>query len=86
MEVERVPGACHKHFKTRLQAEAFIEDWKQAVAEVYCEKIKNGLDKGHRHWDMSVNVERLLSKREVTDVINSGVDSLHLERLTLTST
>lgn len=34
------------------QAEAFIEDWKESYAEVWCELIKEVLDRGFRPRDI----------------------------------
>jgi hypothetical protein len=33
-EVKDISGACHKRFRTRAQAEAFVEDWKESYADV----------------------------------------------------
>lgn len=31
-----------------VQAEAFINDWKETYAEIWCEMIKDALDRGYR--------------------------------------
>lgn len=59
-EVDEVSGACHKRFRTRAQAEAFIEDWKEAFADVWRRAIKKGLDQGLRPRDMKLIVEDVL--------------------------
>src|SRR6185312_10233700 len=56
-KITEVPGACHKRFRTQDQAQAFIEDWKQALADVYREAIKTALDKGFRQSDLKLSVE-----------------------------
>jgi viroplasmin and RNaseH domain-containing protein len=33
-EVKEITGACYKRFRTRSQAEAFIEDWEESFADV----------------------------------------------------
>lgn len=63
--VEEVSGACHKHFRTREQAEAFIEDWKQTVSDVYYNEIKAALDQGCRPLHMSYNVDCFLQKQKL---------------------
>ncbi|KAJ6118768.1 SinR repressor/SinI anti-repressor dimerization [Penicillium samsonianum] len=50
-EVQKEPGSCHKKFRTRAQAEAFIEDWKESHADVWRELIKEVLDQGLRPRD-----------------------------------
>jgi hypothetical protein len=41
-----------KKFRTRAQAEAFIEDWKETYADVWREMIKEVLDQGFRPRDI----------------------------------
>jgi hypothetical protein len=45
-------GACHKSFRTEAQAEAFIRDWEDSVAEVCRMATKQKLDSGWRPKDM----------------------------------
>lgn len=47
-EVSGRNGSCHKRFRTMAQAEAFIEEWKETYAEIWCEMIKDALDRGYR--------------------------------------
>lgn len=47
-EVDKVEGSCHKRFKTRAQAEAFIKEWKETFAEIWSDMIKEALDEGLR--------------------------------------
>lgn len=59
-EIHEVPGACYKRFRTQEQAEAFIEDWKEAYAEIWRRAVKEGLDKGLRPQDMKLNTQEIL--------------------------
>lgn len=45
-------GSGQKRFRTMAQAEAFIEGWKGAYAEVWGELIKEVLDRGFRPRDI----------------------------------
>ncbi|KAJ5661099.1 uncharacterized protein N7484_000471 [Penicillium longicatenatum] len=47
-EVDNVKSSCHKRFRTRAQAEAFIADWKETYADIWREEIKKALDEGFR--------------------------------------
>jgi len=47
-EVVNFPGACHKHFRTLAQAEAFIEDWVETYAYIVRANIKKELLDGNR--------------------------------------
>ena len=47
-EIHEITGACHKRFKTRAQAEAFIEDWKESFADVWRREVRRALDRGLR--------------------------------------
>lgn len=33
-ETDMWKGACHKHFRTEAQAEAFIQDWESSLVEL----------------------------------------------------
>jgi hypothetical protein len=61
-EVHEITGACHKRFKTKAQAEAFIEDWKEAFADVVRRAVKEGLDRGLRPQDMRLGIGGLFRK------------------------
>jgi hypothetical protein len=65
-EVEKFKGACHKHFRTRAQAEAFIEDWKSAVVDVYQKMIRASLDNGNRPPNMRLTVNSLFQESDNT--------------------
>ena len=47
-EVVKFQHACHKHFRTLVQAEAFIADWVEMYACMVKAKIKEELLKGYR--------------------------------------
>jgi len=59
-QIHEISGACHKRFKTKVQAEAFIEDWKESFAEVWRREVKQALDRGLRPRDMKVSTEGIL--------------------------
>lgn len=76
-EVTEEKGSCHKRFRTKAQAEAFIEDWKESYAEIWYELIKEALDRGFRPRDigafrsreMGSIIEQFLRKPSIsTDV------------------
>lgn len=76
-EVNQFSGACHKHFRTRAQAEAFIGDWKDSYAEIWRSAIKEALDQGLRPVDMKFEVEGILRLPE-----NDGIiDELKMDKL-----
>jgi viroplasmin and RNaseH domain-containing protein len=58
--IHEVPGACHKHFRTKEQAEAFIEDWKETYAEVWRRAVGEALDEGLRPQDMKLNIKEMM--------------------------
>ena len=49
-ETNKWKGACHKSFRTRAQAEAFIRDWEHSLADVCriiaLQKLESGLRPG----------------------------------------
>ncbi|KAK4075244.1 hypothetical protein Purlil1_12718 [Purpureocillium lilacinum] len=47
------------------KAEAFIADWKQSVAELYCKAIKESLEQGLRPVDMAFRVQNLFCEDEI---------------------
>ncbi|OAA39300.1 hypothetical protein BBO_06724 [Beauveria brongniartii RCEF 3172] len=63
-KTSEVVGACFKKFETEKEAEAFIEDWKQAVVQVYMVEIKTALDNGFRPAHMKFNVKKKLLQRD----------------------
>jgi hypothetical protein len=78
-----VSSNCHKYFRTRAQAEAFIEDWKQTVASIYYKAIREALDDGFRPDDMKFNVAGILHKpqrtKEGEDEITMRLDKLNVK-------
>lgn len=81
--VETVPGACHKHFRTHAQAEAFIDDWKTSFADISRRVIKEKLDRGFRPQDMKLNFEGMLRPTsaygEVEDISRDMNEKLNLK-------
>lgn len=57
--------ACHEKFKTKQQANAFIQDWKESVASIYKDAILKALDEGKRPVDMTFDVSALFEVRAV---------------------
>ena len=49
-ETNKWKGACHKWFRTRAQAEAFVRDWEHSLADVCrivaLQKLESGLRPG----------------------------------------
>lgn len=83
-QVETISGACHKVFRTRAQAEAFIEDWKESFSDVFRRALKQMMDQGHRPNNMKLQLEAILSRTspladDVEDSETFGVDGLSLE-------
>jgi hypothetical protein len=78
LEVKEISGACYKRFRTRAQAEAFIEDWKESFADVWRRAIREGLDQGLRPHDMKVSIEGILHG---TNGQTEGADVLHEVKL-----
>ncbi len=64
IEVESHASNCYKRFRTRAQAEAFIEDWKDAFADVWRAAIREALDSGLRPADMKIDVWAVLHSPE----------------------
>jgi uncharacterized protein (DUF433 family) len=68
LEIKKVSGSCHKLFRTRAQAEAFIEDWKDSYADIWRKAIREALDRGRRPADMRIRVGQILSLPESGDI------------------
>lgn len=80
-KVDEDSGACHQMFRTRAQAEAFIEDWKQSFAHVYLAKIMEALDRGLRPLDMKLSVADVLKKTDAA--ATDDLDELKLKNLSI---
>lgn len=83
-EVESSSGSCYQRFRTRAQAEAFIEDWKEAYAEVWRRAIRDGLDRGLRPCNMKINLTGILCEpcersNWTTDANEDGLQRLDLK-------
>ena len=72
-------GACHKHFRTLDQAEAFIADWEEMYVKA---KIKEELSEGHRPAQMRETPVPLSSKIEFDDTdeeLAGGVSRMRIQ-------
>ncbi|OJJ41996.1 hypothetical protein ASPZODRAFT_78085 [Penicilliopsis zonata CBS 506.65] len=67
-KVNVFPGSCHKAFRTRAQAEAFIEDWKDTYAEIWRREIRKALDQGLRPENLKFQVEKVLHSQESSEL------------------
>ena len=83
LKVKEITGACHKRFRTRSQAEAFIEDWKESFADVWRSAIREGLDQGLRPRDMKISVEGILHETDEQTEDADALDEVKLDRLSL---
>jgi hypothetical protein len=81
--VKEVSGACHKRFRTRSQAEAFIEDWKDSFADVWRRKIREALDQGLKPCDMKLSVEGILYGPDKQTEDADALDKVKLDNLSL---
>ena len=52
VETDKWKGACHKSFRTKAQAEAFIQDWENSLADVCRMEAKQKLESGSRPGSM----------------------------------
>lgn len=62
--VEGITSACHQRFDTEEEAKKFIEDWKDAYAEIWRRAIRQGLDDGWKPKDMDVDIGKFLTKMD----------------------
>ena len=60
-EIQEFPSACHKRFKTKAQAQAFIDDWKESYADIWRSEVKKALDRGLQPKDMKFGMEDIFS-------------------------
>jgi hypothetical protein len=81
--VKEISGACHKRFRTRSQAEAFIEDWKDSFADVWRRKIREALDQGLKPCDMKLSVEGILYGPDKQTEDADAWDKVKLDNLSL---
>ncbi len=81
--MKEVSGACHKRFRTRSQAEAFIEDWKDSFADVWRRKIREALDQGLKPCDMKLSVEGILYGPDKQTEDADALDKVKLDNLSL---
>jgi hypothetical protein len=83
LKVKEISGACYKRFKTRSQAEAFIEDWKDSFADVWRRAIREVLDQGLRPRDMKLSVEGILHGPDKQTEDADALDEVKLDKLSL---
>jgi Caulimovirus viroplasmin len=80
--VDKFSGACHKHFRTLEQAEAFIADWEEMYACIVKAKIKEELSDGHRPAQMRETTVPLSLKIEFDDTdeeLAGGVSRMRIQ-------
>jgi hypothetical protein len=82
-DIREISGACHKHFRTKEQAEAFIEDWKEAYAEVWRRAVKGALDEGLRPQNMNLDTKEIL-RRANQDPAIEGISQRFGSMISLT--
>lgn len=82
--MDGVSGGCHKHFRTRAQAEAFIVDWRQTVAELYRREIEKALYQGCKPFSMELSIKGLLAEHpSKAGITSGGLDGLDFSKLGL---
>jgi len=81
------PSACHGRFDTEYEARRFIEEWKDAYADIWRLAIRQGLDEKWRPEDLKVDLEKVLNKvddgrvkDEDEESICSQFEDLELDR------
>ncbi|CCF42886.1 hypothetical protein CH063_02943 [Colletotrichum higginsianum] len=85
-QLHETPGACCKRFKTKEQAETFIEEWKQAVADVLLRSIREALDQGMRPKDMNLDVSGLFGSNQRSTQSHDEAIALDFEALSFQDT
>lgn len=58
-------SACHESFSTEHEARQFIEDWREAYADVWRLKIRRGLNEGWKPEDLAVDISNIMVKEGV---------------------
>lgn len=81
--MKEISGACYKRFRTRSQAEAFIEDWKDSFADVWRRKIREELDQGLKPYDMKLSIEGILYGPNKQTEDADALDNVKLDNLSL---
>lgn len=75
-EVHEVSGNCHKFFRSQEQAEAFLEDWKQTVVDLYCTSMMKALNGGRRPQTIDFDVSKLFADETCEDEGVGGVEAM----------
>lgn len=85
--ITKFPSACYQKFNTEHEAKRFIDEWKDAYADVWRQTIRRGLDEGWKPEDLKVDIGRILDriddrrvKDEDEESICSRVEDLELDR------
>lgn len=79
-QISGYTGASHKLCRTMSQADAFIEDWKNVVADGYRTAIKKLLDDGIRPGDMKIE-KRAKDMLFKDYTLNEGANTMEPEPL-----
>ncbi|ODM16944.1 hypothetical protein SI65_07342 [Aspergillus cristatus] len=58
-------SACHESFRTEHEAKQFIEDWREACADVWRLEIRRGLNDGWKPEDLAVDISKIMAKEGV---------------------
>jgi hypothetical protein len=80
-KVEKVRGNCHRSFKTRAQAEAFMKDWKDSFAEVCRQLVREALDQPTMPRNINLSVEEILGSKDLekVDIADDLKTKLHIK-------
>jgi viroplasmin and RNaseH domain-containing protein len=79
--VVKFSGACHKHFRTLEQAEAFIADWEEMSACIVKAKNKEESSDGHRPAQMRETPVSFSLKIECDDTDEELADGVSRMRI-----
>lgn len=82
-KVTKITSAYYKRFRTRSQIEAFVEDWKDSIADAWRRAIPEGLDHGLRPHEMKVSVESILYGTDEQTEDGDALDEVKLDKLSL---
>lgn len=61
---EGVKDNCHERFNIELEAKGFIDNWKDAYADIWRRAIRQGLDSGWKPKDMQLDIGKILIKAD----------------------
>jgi len=69
-------SACHQKFDTGHEAKQFIEEWKDAYADIWRRAIRRALDEGWKPEDLKVDIRKILDRVEDKRVKDEGEESI----------